>query len=124
MNKLLFTLGALAMFSLVGCTSSGSKPLYSWGQYPEQSYLLLSASEKTSPEKQIIILEKDIEKAKAKNEAIPPGLYAHLGLLNLDIQQPQRATTYFELERQIYPESTILMDRLLQKASSNLTGVK
>ncbi|MEW4939504.1 DUF4810 domain-containing protein, partial [Acinetobacter baumannii] len=26
---------------------------------------------------------------------------------------------YFQLERQVYPESTVLMDRLLQKMNAN-----
>ena len=65
-----------------------------------------------------------IEKAKAKNEAVPPGLYAHLGLLNLNINNAPRAIEYFELERQVYPESTVLMDRLLKKMTTRSVEVK
>ncbi|MDM1323115.1 MULTISPECIES: DUF4810 domain-containing protein [Acinetobacter] len=111
--------------SLVGC-ASGPKSLYSWGTYPQQTYLLLSVPEKTSPQEQIAKLEKDIEKAKAKNAAVPPGLYAHLGLLNLNLNNGPRAVEYFELERQVYPESTVLMDRLLKKMTSQtiIAGAK
>ena len=79
---------------------------------------MLSLPEKTSPQEQIGKLEKDIEKAKAKNAAVPPGLYAHLGLLNLNINNGPRAVQYFELERQTYPESAVLMDRLLKKMTA------
>ncbi|QDK98601.1 DUF4810 domain-containing protein [Acinetobacter tandoii] len=117
MKKIRLILATLCSMTLVGCVSA-PKSLYSWGQYPQQTYLMLSVPEKTSPQEQIAQLEKDIEKAKAKNAAVPPGLYAHLGLLNLNINNGPRAIQYFELERQTYPESTVLMDRLLNKMTA------
>ena len=125
MKNIFLLLGAVMSLSLVGC-ASGPKSLYSWGTYPQQTYLLLSVPEKTSPQEQIAKLEKDIEKAKAKNAAVPPGLYAHLGLLNLNLNNGPRAVEYFELERQGYPESTVLMDRLLKKMTSQtiIAGAK
>ncbi|MGY5392344.1 DUF4810 domain-containing protein [Acinetobacter sp. NigerLNRRAM0016] len=117
MKKIGLILATLCSMTLVGCVSA-PKSLYSWGQYPQQTYLMLSVPEKTSPQEQIAQLEKDIEKAKAKNAAVPPGLYAHLGLLNLNINNGPRAIQYFELERQTYPESTVLMDRLLNKMTA------
>lgn len=125
MKNIFLLLGTVMSLSLVGCASA-PQSLYSWGVYPQQTYLLLSVPEKTSPQEQIAKLEKDIEKAKAKNEAVPPGLYAHLGLLNLNLNNGPRAIEYFELERQVYPESTILMDRLLKKMTgqTTVTGAK
>ena len=121
MKNIFLLLGAVMSLSLVGC-ASGPKSLYSWGTYPQQTYLLLSVPEKTSPQEQIAKLEKDIEKAKAKNAAVPPGLYAHLGLLNLNLNNGPRALEYFELERQVYPESTVLMERLLKKMTGQTTA--
>lgn len=121
MKKIFLTLCGLATLSLVGCASA-PQALYSWGEYPQQSYLLLSLPEKTSPQEQILKLEKDVEKAKAKNLAVPPGVYAHLGLMNLNAQNATRAAEYFELERQVYPESTVLMDRLLKKMGGTAAG--
>ena len=96
MKKIVLVLGAICTMTLVGCVSA-PKSLYSWGEYPQQTYLMLSLPEKT---------------------AVPPGLYAHLGLLNLNINNGPRAVQYFELERQTYPESTVLMDRLLKKMTA------
>lgn len=115
MKNLILVLVGLITVNLVGCTSSGSKPLYHWGKFPEQTYLLMVEPEKASVQEQIIILERDLERAKARNEAVPPGFYAHLGLLNLDINNMVKATEYFKLERQVYPESGTLMNRLLHK---------
>ncbi|ENU57285.1 Putative lipoprotein [Acinetobacter guillouiae MSP4-18] len=122
MKRVLLFLSFFTTLTLVGC-ASGPQSLYSWGGYLQQTYLMLAVPEKTSPQQQILALEKDVEKAKAKNAAVPPGLYAHLGLLNLNIQNGPRAIEYFELERQIYPESTVLMDRLLKKMTPQSTEV-
>lgn len=103
---------------LVGCVSA-PKPLYSWGSYTQQTYLMYNAPEKATPSAQIIKLEAEIEKAKGKGLAVPPGLYAHLGLLYLQTENSQKAIEYFQLERQVYPESTVLMDRLLKKMGAS-----
>ena len=62
----------------IGLTGCASQPntLYHWGNYPQQTYLGFNQPEKASPAKQISVLEADIEKARAKNQAIPPGLNA------------------------------------------------
>ncbi|MEN5172904.1 DUF4810 domain-containing protein [Acinetobacter higginsii] len=117
MKKILFT--SLITIGLVGC-AAGPQPLYSWGSYTQQTYLMYNQPEKATPSAQIIKLEAEIEKAKAKNLAVPPGLYAHLGLLSLQVNNAQKAAEYFQLERQVYPESTVLMDRLLRKMNANV----
>ncbi|ENX63114.1 MULTISPECIES: DUF4810 domain-containing protein [Acinetobacter] len=117
MKKILFT--SLITIGLVGC-AAGPQPLYSWGSYTQQTYLMYNQPEKATPSAQIIKLEAEIEKAKAKNLAVPPGLYAHLGLLSLQVNNAQKAVEYFQLERQVYPESTVLMDRLLRKMNANV----
>ncbi|MCH7394871.1 DUF4810 domain-containing protein [Acinetobacter dispersus] len=117
MKKILFT--SLITIGLVGC-AAGPQPLYSWGSYTQQTYLMYNQPEKATPSAQIIKLEAEIEKAKAKNQAVPPGLYAHLGLLSLQVNNAQKAVEYFQLERQVYPESTVLMDRLLRKMNANV----
>lgn len=117
MKKILFT--SLITIGLVGC-AAGPQSLYSWGSYTQQTYLMYNQPEKATPSAQIIKLEAEIEKAKAKNLAVPPGLYAHLGLLSLQVNNAQKAVEYFQLERQVYPESRVLMDRLLRKMNANV----
>ncbi len=109
---------ALLASVLTGCVSA-PPPLYNWGTYPQQNYLMFVTPEKATATTQITKLEAEVEKSKATGLAVPPGLYAHLGLLYLQTQNAQKAASYFELERQTYPESTILMDRLLQKNTNN-----
>lgn len=115
MKNLIVALGLAGL--LVGCVSTPG-PLYQWGSYPQQNYLMYSQPQKATPGAQIIKLEAEVEKAKAKSLAVPPGLYAHLGLMYLHENQFARAATYFELERQVYPESSVLMNRLLEKMTT------
>ena len=115
--------GIVLTMLLVGCTTA-PKSLYNWGSYPQQNYLMYSQPEKASASMQILKLEAEIEQSKAKNLAVPPGLYAHLGLLHVQQNQPNKAIEYFQLERQVYPESTVLMDRLLQKMGQPVGQIK
>ena len=55
MKKLLLLLGGLTVLSLAGCASA-PKPLYSWGEFPQQTYLSLSLPEKALPQDQILKL--------------------------------------------------------------------
>lgn len=112
MKNVIVALGLATL--LVGCVTT-PEPLYQWGSYPQQNYLMYSQPQKATPGAQILKLEAEILKAKGKNLAVPPGLYAHLGLMYLHENQFARAAEYFELERQVYPESSVLMNRLLQK---------
>ena len=119
MKKLSLCIGLILPMVLVGCASTPNS-LYSWGQYPQQTYLMLNGDAKSSSQQQITTLEADIQKAKAKNAALPPGLYGHLGLLHTYNQNNAKALEYFELEKQAFPESSVLMNRLIAK----LTGQK
>ncbi|RLL34803.1 DUF4810 domain-containing protein [Acinetobacter cumulans] len=124
MRHIFLLMSGLFLLSLVGCATT-PKSLYSWGEFPQQTYLALSLPEKATPQDQVLKLEKDIERAKAKNLAVPPGMYAHLGLQYLNMNDTPRAIQYFELERQVYPESTVLMDRLLKKMTGqSVAGAK
>ncbi|RYY79664.1 MAG: DUF4810 domain-containing protein [Moraxellaceae bacterium] len=72
-------------------------------------------ADKAGPQQQIAALEKDIQKTKAASQAVPPGLYAHLGYEYSLTGNNQKAREYLELEKQVYPESTVYIDRLLQR---------
>ena len=85
MKKIVLVLGAICTMTLVGCVSA-PKSLYSWGEYPQQTYLMLSLPEKTSPQEQIGKLEKDIEKAKAKKCSSASGLVCTFGFVEFKYQ--------------------------------------
>ena len=95
-----------AFFS--GC--AGSPALYSWGDYENQVQVYLNTG---NPETQIRILERNRQRIESRGEAIPPGFYAHLGMLYSDIGDHERAITYFEEEKALFPEAAIFMNLLL-----------
>ena len=101
------------LLALVGCTTA-PKSMYYWGNYPNDSYLMYAAPAKAEPSKQVDDLEQDIQKARAKGLAIPPGLYAHLGLMYMELNNTAKAEQYFLLESQHFPESATFINYLLK----------
>lgn len=85
--------------------------MYSWGNYEEQVYINLN--NKSSVESQITVLEKDLEKAESKGKKLPPGFFAHLGMLYSEVRNSARARECFNEEKARFPESTAFMDYLL-----------
>ncbi len=107
----------LAAGLLAGC--AGPKTLYSWDQYQPTVYQYYQ-QDKTSPEGQIASLQQAVEQARAKGQAVPPGLNAHMGLLYAKTGRDTEAFQYFEAERNQFPESAPYMDFLLSKNKGNI----
>lgn len=107
--------GALltSAFVLSGCNSTNN--LYHWGSYEDQVYGMYAAPEKTTPAKQVEALEKQIERAKEKGLPLPPGFYAHLAYQYFQMGDSMKARSYFELEKQTFPESTAYVNLMLKK---------
>lgn len=95
----------VVLFSIffIGCSGSKSS-LYHWdGEYQKSLYNYLN--EEGDINEQISNLENSIKKAIDNNKKVPPGLYAHLGLLYNTIGNETAAKTYFQKEAEIYPYS-------------------
>jgi hypothetical protein len=104
---------ALILIALTGCASS-TKPLYQWGSYQRQVYEYMKG-DGTSPSEQLGILMAQAEKARASQEALPPGFRAHLGLVQLKLGQDEEARGLFEAEKTAFPESATYMNFLLKR---------
>lgn len=65
---------------LAGCSTKADKSLYNWDNYQTTVYQYYQG-DKVGPEEQIASLKESIEKSRATNKAVPPGLHAQLGLL-------------------------------------------
>lgn len=61
-------------------------------------------------------LEESIEKSNSKALRIPPGINANLGYIYLNLSDTDKAISYFEAEKALYPEATVFMDKLIKKA--------
>lgn len=111
-TRLAAGLPIIAAALLAGCATA-PEPFYYWGDY--QPALYGHFTKEKEPQEQIATLEAGIEKARATGKAVPPGYYAHLGLLYVEAEQTDEMLRYFEAEKALYPESTVYMDFLTHK---------
>jgi len=97
-----------------GCASS--KPMYYWGNYSDSYYHTRKDLGVESLAAHKEVLENIIEESTNQNLRVPPGVCAELGYLYAAQNNTRKAVDLFQMEKQTYPESTILMDRLIMQA--------
>jgi hypothetical protein len=104
---------------LVGCAEA-PKRLYHWEAFQEQVYEYFKA-DTSSPEEQLRILGAQVEKARARGAALPPGFRAHLAMLYLRLGRDGEAKQELEAEKLNFPESAPYMDFLLKRMTAPRT---
>jgi hypothetical protein len=102
-----------ALLVLAGCAAP--QGLYQWGRYESQIYAMYSDPGKVPLEEQIAALEADYQKARSRNQAVPPGWHAHLGYLYFGVGKADQAWQSFETEKALFPESAVYMNRIMAK---------
>lgn len=110
------TLAGLILLFVSGCSHTQRKSLYYWGDYESLIYQYYHSPEKALPQVQISKLTRDIQKAQAINKKIAPGVHAHLGLMYSLLGQTESAMVEFEIEKRLFPESTVFIDGLMDRA--------
>jgi hypothetical protein len=103
-------LGVLSSLTLLSACST-TPSLYSWGPYEDQTY---SFFKNESFEQSIPKLEEHASKSQNRGERLPPGFWAHLGLLYNASGQVDKATEMFLMEKSLFPESAHYMDFLMK----------
>jgi hypothetical protein len=99
---------------LVGCVAR-QPLLYEWGSYEDQIYAMYSDTGKVSIEEQLQNLERDYQAARSADRPVPPGYHAHVGYLYFQTGKTDQALQSFVTEKTLFPESTIYMDRLIER---------
>ncbi|MFC4929593.1 DUF4810 domain-containing protein [Massilia sp. GCM10023247] len=107
MKKLLI---AAALLALTGCATKGG--LYEWGGYDGLLYQSYKNPEATAKSREslaahIAVLEKG-------GKRVAPGLHADLGTLLLQSGDKAGALSNFRRERELWPESAVLMDAMIK----------
>lgn len=102
-----------AALTLAGCASQPQ--LYYWENYQPTVYQYYQ-QDRGDVQEQIIALQKVIETSRAKDLSVPPGLYAHMGLLYSSVGNIEEAYNQFRMEKQLFPESAPFMDFLLSQS--------
>lgn len=103
---------------LAGCATAPEPRYtidYSWGSYEEVIYASYATPGEIPAEKQIAVLEKDYQVARSYNLRVPPGWHAHLGYLYFEAGRLDQARQELLMEKSEFPESAVLIDRLLAR---------
>lgn len=103
--------GACALL-LLGCVAPGK---YNWGNY--ESSLYASYKDPAQQAAYLAELAQITSEDKGKANIVAPGLHAEYGYLLLQTGKHANAIRQFQTEKQKWPESTQLMDKLIQLAS-------
>jgi len=104
--------------SLAACATT-PKSLYAWGSYEELIYVSHIKPGSLTPETQADQMEKDRQAAEAEGRRLPPGWHAQMASLYAQTGRIDLAEQELLAEKAAFPESAVLMDRLL----SNLRKV-
>lgn len=104
----------LACAALGGCAANKqAAPLYQWQGYQANVDAYFRA-DKLSPDAQVQLMEEDLRKIQAGGGTVPPGYYAHLGLLYGQTGKLDQFAQHIQAEKKQYPESETFMDFLLR----------
>ncbi len=111
MHKPLLVL--LASVVVSGCASQ-QQTLYAWGGYDES----LHAYYKHPQERERFVdnLKTVVLQAEQEGRKVPPGIYAEYGYALYEEGQYGPAVGYFKKEHELWPESRILMDKMIRNA--------
>lgn len=107
----------LSIFLITGCTTN--KDIYYWGEYEQLIHDAYIKPGSADPATQIEKLNADIQKAQGMGKRVAPGIYAHLGFLYAVEGKDSQSKTAFQQEQTLYPESTIFIDGMLNRARQN-----
>lgn len=111
--KLIAAFLMASSFLLGGCATQETS-LYYWGSYEAMIYEMYVEPGNAPAALQIDRLEEDIQKSDGLGKKVPPGLYAHLGMMYAAEGKAGLAQEALLKEKAMYPEATTLVDTLLK----------
>ncbi len=117
MNFKRFTLLIGVSFIMLGCSTSK----YYWGHYENGLYKYYK--EPAMIKTYTIQLAKVIAKGEPKNR-VPPGLHAEYGYILMIQGQKNEARIQFEKEKATWPESTRLMNILINNLNISSENIQ
>lgn len=94
-------------------TGCAQQKMYYWGNYSKTLYDFRKKPGEETLLNHKLELEKIVKVSTEKSLKIPPGVYAELGYLYFRENNGQEAIKFFQLEKQVYPESHVFMDRMV-----------
>ncbi len=83
---------------------------YYWGNYSQALY---NFYEDPTRRTDYQIALADLVEEAGTDKRVPPGIFAEIGFMELQDGNAETARQYFERERAAWPESAVLMDRMI-----------
>lgn len=100
--------------ALAGCAHKPPPSLYDWGGYQGQVYAHFRG-DLGSPLAQLGTLLAQLHTTEAKGGSVPPGLHAHIAMLQLQLGQRDEALGHLQAEKALFPESAHYMGWLIAR---------
>lgn len=112
-------LALLVMVSLTGCAN---KILYDWAGFNSGveghfTTMLKHDVGAISTEQTLEIVSNHVARNNEKGLKVPPGVYAELGTLYLEENNLSQAIFFYRQEQITWPESSVLMEKLIDNLS-------
>lgn len=104
--------GTAILVFLVVCTGCATKkPLYQWAGYEDDLYQMYKKPEKAAEYQETLRII--IERCDEKGQKVPPGIRAEYGYCLYREGKLDEAIASFRKERELWPESYVLMNTLI-----------
>lgn len=100
------------MFSSALLAGCAPPELFHWGEYEGSLYERYVESDIERTEAH---LQECIYEAQKNNQRVPPGLYADYGFMLYKRGDKSGAISFFDKEKNLYPESSVLMTKLIDR---------
>jgi hypothetical protein len=98
-----------------GCATQ-PREHYHWGNYEALLLAMYLEPGAADPFTQIEKLSADIQQAENAGKPVPPGLYAHLGMMYAQNGDASQAEAAFYKERELFPESGVFIDGMMARS--------
>lgn len=122
MNQLryvgLWWCGFVALTGSLGCATQSTSTFY-WGDYEKSLYRRYAEGDAAYVD---VYLLETIRSAEQRQLRLPPGVYADYGFLLYKRGDYDGALAYFEKEKRLFPESTALMAKLIERIQQQKTS--
>ena len=115
----------LGVLLVLATTACGASTRYYWRSYEASVYQLEVKSDDPGViQEGIDSLNEDLERARSRDQPVPPGFHAHLGYLYAVQGNLGQAVGHFQQEKVLYPQSTRFIDGLLKRINGPTGGNK
>jgi hypothetical protein len=104
----------VAVALVLAATGCAPATMYHWNGYDERLYAHYRNPQ--DRERWVEGLKTTILGAEQAGRRVPPGVYAEYGYALYEEGRLPEAVAYFGKERELWPESRVLMDKLIRNA--------